>query len=144
MEDITNNPLFHEYQQVFQRFNDEDEDKYKDDVGESNQQLVLSDKKELQDSGSNESSDVEYDINDGENDNDNTKEAKSKRKTRKENKIPIAKLKTMTSRPQMVEWFDADAPDPYLLVSIKTKPNIVPVPGHWLAKRDYLSESRGI
>lgn len=144
MEDITNNPLFHEYQQVFQRFNDEDEDKYKDDVGESNQQLVLSDKKELQDSGSNESSDVEYDINDGENDNDNTKEAKSKRKTRKENKIPIAKLKTMTSRPQMVEWFDADAPDPYLLVSIKTKPNIVPVPGHWLAKRDYLSSRRGI
>lgn len=144
MEDITNNPLFHEYQQVFQRFNDEDEDKDKDDVGESNQQLVVSDKKELQDSGSNESSDVEYDINDGENDNDNTKEAKSKRKTKKENKIPIAKLKTMTSRPQMVEWFDADAPDPYLLVSIKTKPNIVPVPGHWLAKRDYLSSRRGI
>ncbi|KAK9447189.1 uncharacterized protein V1518DRAFT_446129 [Limtongia smithiae] len=68
----------------------------------------------------------------------------SKKKLRKMNKMSIAQLKALAARPDAVEWFDADAEDPLLLVQIKSTKNVVPVPRHWSVKREYLSSKRGI
>lgn len=43
----------------------------------------------------------------------------------------------------MVEWHDATARDPFLLVYLKSLRNTVPVPRHWNAKRKYLAGKRG-
>jgi len=59
-------------------------------------------------------------------------------------KLTVAELKQLVDRPEVVEWFDADARDPRLLVSLKSYRNTVPVPSHWNAKRDYLAGKRGI
>ncbi|QLG73578.1 hypothetical protein HG535_0F00880 [Zygotorulaspora mrakii] len=64
---------------------------------------------------------------------------KSKTRGRKQDQPSLSRLKCETSYPQMVEWYDCDAMYPHLLVSIKTSKNVVPVPGHWQMKREYLS-----
>ncbi|KAK2749188.1 hypothetical protein FQN57_006803 [Myotisia sp. PD_48] len=68
----------------------------------------------------------------------------SKKKRRQMNKLSVAELKALVRKPEVVEWTDADASDPRLLVHIKTYRNVVPVPGHWCLKREYLSSKRGI
>jgi splicing factor 3B subunit 2 len=68
----------------------------------------------------------------------------SKKKRKAMNKIPVATLKAMVDKPEIVEWTDADASDPRLLVHIKSYRNVVPVPSHWSLKREYLSSKRGI
>ena len=56
----------------------------------------------------------------------------------------MAELKALVKKPELVEWTDASASDPRLLVSIKSYRNVVPVPDHWHLKREYLSSKRGI
>ncbi|KAA8908891.1 hypothetical protein TRICI_004704 [Trichomonascus ciferrii] len=68
----------------------------------------------------------------------------SKKKARKLKKPPLAELKAYAPRPDLVEWYDADAPDPQLVVQLKAARGAVPVPEHWQSKRDYLSGKRGI
>ncbi|KAE8375872.1 hypothetical protein BDV26DRAFT_266782 [Aspergillus bertholletiae] len=68
----------------------------------------------------------------------------SKRKRKELNKLSVAELKAMVRRPEIVEWTDTSAPDPRLLVHIKSHRNVVPVPSHWSLKREYLSSKRGI
>ncbi|CEP23608.1 CUS1 [Cyberlindnera jadinii] len=67
----------------------------------------------------------------------------SKRKLRKANKIPLSRLKATSKYPELVEWYDADATDPLLVVQLKCLKNSVPVPVNWQFKRDYLSGKRG-
>lgn len=64
-------------------------------------------------------------------------------KSKKKEKIPLAELKASTSKPDLVDWHDADAMEPFLLVHLKSAPNVVPVPSHWTQKREYLSLKRG-
>ncbi|KAH8906750.1 DUF382-domain-containing protein [Coniochaeta sp. PMI_546] len=68
----------------------------------------------------------------------------SKKKRKKLNKLSIAELKALVKNPEVVEWNDVSSSDPRLLVQIKAQRNIVPVPGHWSLKREYLSSKRGI
>lgn len=68
----------------------------------------------------------------------------SKKKRKELNKISVAELKSMTRKPEMVDWRDASSSDPRLLVKIKTYRNVVPVPAHWASKREYLSSKRGV
>ncbi|EEP79215.1 conserved hypothetical protein [Uncinocarpus reesii 1704] len=68
----------------------------------------------------------------------------SKKKRKEMNKLSVAELKAMVQKPESVEWTDASASDPRLLVHIKEYRNVVPVPGHWSLKREYLSSKRGI
>lgn len=63
----------------------------------------------------------------------------SNRKLRKLAKPSLSTLKISTPYPQIIEWYDCDAHYPYLLASIKTTKNVVPIPGHWQMKREYLS-----
>jgi len=68
----------------------------------------------------------------------------SKKKRKKLNKLSIAELKALVNNPEVVEWQDVSSSDPRLLVQIKAQRNVVPVPGHWSLKREYLSSKRGI
>lgn len=68
----------------------------------------------------------------------------SKKKRKEMNQLSVAELKALVQRPEMVEWTDTSAPEPKLLVHIKSHKNVVPVPNHWSLKREYLSSKRGI
>ncbi|QLQ81862.1 hypothetical protein HG537_0G01160 [Torulaspora globosa] len=63
----------------------------------------------------------------------------SKRKLRKMAKPSLSELKRLAIYPEVIEWYDCDAQYPALLVNIKSSKNVVPVPGHWQTKREYLS-----
>lgn len=68
----------------------------------------------------------------------------SKRKQRKLNRLSVAELKRLVTKPEVVEWVDVSANDPQLLVQIKSHRNTVPIPQHWSQKRDYLQGKRGM
>ncbi|KPI40558.1 Pre-mRNA-splicing factor [Cyphellophora attinorum] len=68
----------------------------------------------------------------------------SKKKRKQMTKMSVAELKASVKRPEVIEFYDTDAPDPKLLVHIKSYKNVVPVPNHWSLKREYLSSKRGI
>lgn len=68
----------------------------------------------------------------------------SKKKARKLRKPGLAELKATAPKPELVEWFDADANDPQLVVQLKSARGAVPVPDHWQQKRAYLAGKRGI
>ncbi|SMN22069.1 similar to Saccharomyces cerevisiae YMR240C CUS1 Protein required for assembly of U2 snRNP into the spliceosome, forms a complex with Hsh49p and Hsh155p [Maudiozyma saulgeensis] len=63
----------------------------------------------------------------------------SKRKQRIMNKPSLSQLKSSVIHPEVIEWYDCDAPYPYVLASIKASKNVIPVPSHWQTKREYLS-----
>lgn len=68
----------------------------------------------------------------------------SKKKQRKMNRLTVAELKQLVSKPEVVEWTDVTATNPRLLLHLKSYRNTVPIPQHWSAKRDYLQGKRGI
>ena len=68
----------------------------------------------------------------------------SKKKRKKLNTLSIAELKALVQTPEVVDWHDVSSSDPRLLVVIKAQKNVVPVPGHWSLKREYLSSKRGV
>jgi splicing factor 3B subunit 2 len=73
------------------------------------------------------------------------KEPKLSKKKRKErDKLSVAELKALVKKPELVDWTDTSAPDPRLLVHLKSYRNVVPVPSHWSLKREYLSSKRGV
>ncbi|XP_070577299.1 splicing factor 3B subunit 2-like [Ptychodera flava] len=75
---------------------------------------------------------------------DDDKPKISKKKLRKLNRLSVAELKQLVSRPDVVEMHDVTAQDPKLLVNLKATRNTVPVPRHWCFKRKYLQGKRGI
>lgn len=70
-------------------------------------------------------------------------EALSNKKLRKMKQVPVAQLKQFAKHPEVVEWEDSTAPDPYFLVKLKCVRNTIPVPKHWSRKRRYLAGKRG-
>lgn len=82
----------------------------------------------------------------GETDSEDEGEKKplSKKKQRKLNRLTVAELKQLVSKPEVVEWTDVSAADPRLLLHLKCYRNTIPIPAHWSAKRDYLQGKRGI
>jgi splicing factor 3B subunit 2 len=68
----------------------------------------------------------------------------SKKKARKANRPSVAFLKQLVDHPEIVEWTDATAADPELLVHLRGYRNMIPVPSHWGQKRDYLASKRGV
>ncbi|CAK7264958.1 hypothetical protein SEPCBS119000_001258 [Sporothrix epigloea] len=77
-------------------------------------------------------------------DDDESRPKLSKKKRKKLNAFSIAELKAIVQNPEVVDWHDVSSSDPRLLVVIKAQKNVVPVPGHWSLKREYLSSKRGI
>lgn len=68
----------------------------------------------------------------------------SKKQRKQQNRPTIAQLKMVSKNPESIQYWDRDAPDPFLYLHIKELKNIVPVPDHWSVKREYLSSKRGI
>jgi splicing factor 3B subunit 2 len=77
-------------------------------------------------------------------DDDDEKKPLSKKKQRKANRLTVAELKQLVTRPEVVDWWDPSAADPRLLIALKSYRNTVPIPQHWNQKRDYLQGKRGI
>jgi splicing factor 3B subunit 2 len=67
----------------------------------------------------------------------------SKKKRKLQRRLPIAVLKAMVDRPDLVEPHDTCAANPYVLMHLKAYRNTVPVPRHWSQKRKYLQGKRG-
>lgn len=67
----------------------------------------------------------------------------SKKKLKKLTRLTVAQLKQFAAKPEIVEWEDATAKDPFILVQLKSVRCSVPVPGHWARKRKYLAGKRG-
>lgn len=123
------NPLFDLYKDVIGKF--EDEEKAEDPA------LKEKDKQEVFFEDDND------DIPDEEDEEAGIQKV-SKKKRKQQNMLSVAELKALVNKPDLVEWTDTSAPDPKLLVHIKSYRNVVPVPTHWSLKREYLSSKRGI
>merc|ERR1711971_995457 len=82
--------------------------------------------------------------NDNDAEGDDGEKKLSKRKLKKLNRLSVAELKQLVTRPDVVEMHDVTAKDPGLLVHLKSIRNTVPVPRHWCFKRKYLQGKRGI
>ncbi|KAH0795362.1 DUF382-domain-containing protein [Histomonas meleagridis] len=67
----------------------------------------------------------------------------SRQQVKRYGRPTIGMLKGLSRRPELIETFDNDAPDPYTLVEIKNTRNVVPVPSHWSQKRKYLNYKKG-
>ena len=120
------NPLFEQYKDILDKFNES---------GNREPTTKEPEKPEV-------FFDDDDDIPDEEQENGQPKLSKKARK--RQNKLSIAELKAIVNHPEMVEWTDADASDPKLLVALKSYRNVVPVPSHWSLKREYLSSKRGV
>ncbi|KRX05928.1 hypothetical protein PPERSA_01006 [Pseudocohnilembus persalinus] len=68
----------------------------------------------------------------------------SKKQLKKQRWLNVAKLKQLVKRPDLVEAWDITAPDPFLLLQLKSQRNTIQVPAHWAQKRKYLQNKRGI
>ncbi|KAF2710926.1 DUF382-domain-containing protein [Pleomassaria siparia CBS 279.74] len=128
LEDIENeydldDPLFEQYKNVFQKFKEPTEEEVAKEV---------------------EKPEIFYDNDDEIPDEEGTEKRMSKKAFKQLNKLSIAQLKALVTKPELVEWTDVNSSDPRLLVAIKGQKNIVPVPTHWSLKREYLSSKRGI
>ena len=86
---------------------------------------------------------IEDDDDDDDNDNNENKKVLSNKMRKQLNRPSIAELKKAVERSDLVEEHDVNAPDPYLLIELKSMRNTVPVPSHWLQKRKYLQGKRG-
>lgn len=128
--------LLKEYASVFERFEPNN--------AESDENLALSRSSRSADHDVDSDSDPDSNSDSDSDDDIQANKPVSKRQLRRINRIPIAELKSSTNTPLAVEWFDVDAPDPYMVVKLKTLPNAIDVPSHWQQKKDYLSSKRGI
>lgn len=110
-------PLYHEFESIFSKF---------EPTPEEPNQLIKPEKEP------EEESEFELEL-----------ELESEATTNEKFQVSIAELKARSKYPQIVEWCDVNAKDPYLLVAIKLNINVVPVPAHWSNKHDYLAGRRG-
>lgn len=137
---IDDDPLYEQFQSVLNKFNNPQEIEItKQESTEDSKDLVYQ-------NGDSSENELDDEDSSDENDEETQKQQQqlSKRQLRIQNKIPLAKLKSSVKSPQVVEWYDVDSKDPYLLIAMKSQPNIIPVPSHWSSKRNYLSSRRGI
>lgn len=128
-----NNSLALQFSHIFENFNSAS--------NLSNRNTLLISKNNA--SKTPEDDEDDEDTNESDSGSEEDASAKPTRKKQKLNRIEIWALKAATSRPQSVEWFDCDAPDPHLVVLLRNRLNNVDIPGHWQKKKDYLSAKRG-
>ncbi|CAK7197743.1 hypothetical protein SEUCBS139899_000391 [Sporothrix eucalyptigena] len=123
-------PAFAQFKDVFNKFgpNPEDDDVAREANAGNQGEVFMNDQYEM--------------IPDE--DDENSRPKLSKKKRKKLNTLSIAELKALVQNPEVVDWHDVSSSDPRLLVVIKAQKNVVPVPGHWSLKREYLSSKRGV
>lgn len=94
----------------------------------------------------NNDEDSDDDDIDGEsiNSNSSKKQNTIKKFNTKKQKLSLADLKLISSKPEIVENWDTTAPNPLYLVELKAVKNTIPVFKHWTNKSSFLSNKRGI
>jgi splicing factor 3B subunit 2 len=121
-----NSSLYQEFKHVFAKF--------QEPTASENGALTIIDKPK-----------VFYDEDDDIPSEDEEKVKKAGKKAKKlARTMTVAQLKSSVEKPELVEWTDPSSSDPLLLLAIRANRNVVPVPGHWSLKREYLSSKRGI
>uniref|UniRef100_A0A182PL90 PSP proline-rich domain-containing protein n=1 Tax=Anopheles epiroticus TaxID=199890 RepID=A0A182PL90_9DIPT len=133
-------PMYRQFYRVFEIF--KLDTKAKETVksaDEAEKEKAAAETKKLIDDGLDDDDD---DM--GDQDEKDDKEKISKRKLKKLNRLTVAELKQLVTRPDVVEMHDVTARDPKLLVQLKSHRNTVQVPRHWCFKRKYLQGKRGI
>jgi splicing factor 3B subunit 2 len=140
--DLTD-PNFAQFARIFETFKiaepERPKEPEKDDSKkeEKKQEVPIKARGLMSDSDEDEDEDDRKDTNED-------KPRLSKKKMKKLNRLSVAELKQLVSRPDVVEMHDVTARDPKLLVHLKATRNTVPVPRHWCFKRKYLQGKRGI
>lgn len=129
IDDISNqydldNPLFEQYKDIFEKFRERTEEEVA--------------------TKADEKPEIYYSDNDDVSEEEDGQPKISKKQRKAMNKLSVAQLKSLVSKPELVEWTDVSSSDPQLLVAIKGAKNVIPVPTHWSLKREYLSSKRGI
>ncbi|KAL1913697.1 hypothetical protein Sste5344_000661 [Sporothrix stenoceras] len=124
-------PAFAQFKDVFSKFgpNPEDDDVAREANAGNQGEVFMND---------------HFEMIPDEEDEDGGRPKLSKKKRKKLNTLSIAELKALVQNPEVVDWHDVSSSDPRLLVVIKAQKNVVPVPGHWSLKREYLSSKRGV
>nr|XP_027111743.1 splicing factor 3B subunit 2-like [Coffea arabica] len=122
-----------ELRKVFEKFS------FKDAVGSEE-----NDKKDETAPDATSNKKVDSDSDGEEQDPQQKEKGLSNKKKKLQRRMKIAELKQISSRPDVVEVWDATAADPKLLVFLKSYRNTVPVPRHWCQKRKFLQGKRGI
>ena len=125
--DVSSDPRFADMASAFERFVPSAETEAVEEVGE--------------DGGENKE---EADADSAGEDEDGNASKFSKKKVRRAKRQTVAEIKRLVRRPDVVEWVDATAADPGILIELKSAKNTVPVPRHWSQKRKYLQGKRGI
>nr|XP_054758237.1 bromodomain-containing protein 4-like isoform X1 [Lytechinus pictus] len=131
-------PAFRQFQRIFQAF--QLSEPMKPEVKEPEKETPKPEKQKEKEKDSDEDSDDDSDMEE----EDDGKPKISKKKLRKLNRLSVAELKQLVTRPDVVEMHDVTARDPKLLVYLKAYRNTVGVPRHWCFKRKYLQGKRGI
>ena len=132
-----NDPSFMEFAKIFDKFR-------LDTSPEQDREIEANLLAVAQQVGDEEMMQLEEEEKQHENNEADATKKLTRRQFRKMNKMTIAQLKQSVNRPEVVEWTDADAADPMLLVYLKSYRNTIPVPMHWNKKSRYLSSKRGI
>ncbi|KAH7837098.1 hypothetical protein Vadar_009487 [Vaccinium darrowii] len=122
-----------EFRKVFEKFS------FKETAGSEE-----NDKKEESDANAVLKKKDDSDSEEEEPDNQQKEKGISNKKKKLHRRMKIAELKQISTRPDVVEVWDATAADPKLLVYLKSYRNTVPVPRHWCQKRKFLQGKRGI
>merc|ERR1719193_1298818 len=132
-------PMFRQFNKIFQAFKIEEEVKEETEVKKEEDKKAALDEEYKKVPKLLEDDDMLEDKPD-----EQTENKISKRKLKKMNRLSVAELKQLVTRPDVVEMHDVTARDPRLLVHLKSTRNTVPVPRHWCFKRKYLQGKRGI
>lgn len=121
-ENKENSPLFETYQQVSRRFKrPHDNQEYDEEIPDHD---TKSDQVEQSNGGSPHS------------ESNASSEKPSRKQLRQQQKPLLSDLKKYSNRPELIEWFDADAAHPEFLVKLKTLPYAVQVPANWQSRSD--------
>lgn len=70
--------------------------------------------------------------------------APSRKRLKESRRRLISRLKELSDRPDLIDMWDITAPNPLLLVHLKSVSFSVPVPSNWRQKRKYLQNKRGM
>ncbi|KAH7847296.1 hypothetical protein Vadar_024370 [Vaccinium darrowii] len=126
--------LYNEFARIFEKFNSIKETMECDQEKNNNDALNKNDDKNEDDDSERDAKQIVDEVGVG----------LSRKKKKANRRIKVCELKKTCRRPDLVEVWDATAPDPKLLVFLKSYRNSVPVPRHWSYKRKYLQGKRGI
>ncbi|XP_053674987.1 splicing factor 3B subunit 2 isoform X1 [Anopheles nili] len=132
-------PMYRQFYRVFEIFKlDTKSKETMKSAEEADKEKLIAETKKMDDGMEEDDDDL------GDHDEKDDKEKISKRKLKKLNRLSVAELKQLVTRPDVVEMHDVTARDPKLLVQLKSHRNTVQVPRHWCFKRKYLQGKRGI